>query len=94
MSDSSRISRDIYVPQLENGTFHYTLMEIIVASEFHSGWLVKDVPVQSFPTLTEANAVNFTATHGLLPQSSEKSRLKVPQDGSSWVAVGGRFNLE
>lgn len=39
-----RISREVYVPQLENGSLHYHVMEIIAASDFDSGWAVKDMP--------------------------------------------------
>jgi len=39
-----RISREVYVPQLENGSLHYQIMEIIAASDFDSGWAVKDMP--------------------------------------------------
>jgi len=39
-----RISREVYVPQLENGSLHYQVMEIIAASDFDSGWAVKDMP--------------------------------------------------
>jgi hypothetical protein len=38
-----RISREVYVPQLENGFLHYQVMEIIAASDFDSGWALKDL---------------------------------------------------
>jgi hypothetical protein len=56
-----RISREVYVPQLENGSLHYTIMEIIAASDADSGWAVKDLPSQPFPTATGPSAVSFTA---------------------------------
>jgi len=46
MPDPFRISREVYVPQLENGSLHYTIMEIIAASDADSGWAVKDLPSQ------------------------------------------------
>lgn len=85
-SKPSTVSQEIYVLQIENGAFHYTLMEIIAATEFDCGWLVKDklVPMTSFPTSTEPSAVSFTAVDGL---SSSKDGLKA-QNGSNWSSGG------
>jgi len=62
MSSPFRISREVYVPQIENGSLHYIIMEIVAASDTDSGWAVKDIPIQPFPTATGPTAVSFTAT--------------------------------
>lgn len=80
-----RISREVYVPQLENGSLHYTIMEIIAASDFDSGWAVKDLPTQPFPTATGPTAVNLTATEGVDAQRIPKS---APAGGGSWTGSG------
>jgi hypothetical protein len=64
MSSPFRISREVYVPQIENGSLHYILMDIVAASDTDSGWAVKDTPIQPFPTATGPTAVSFTATDG------------------------------
>jgi hypothetical protein len=58
------ISREVYVPQLENGSLHYIIMEIVAASDADSGWAVKDTPTQAFPMATEPSAVSFTMADG------------------------------
>jgi len=83
-SKPSKASLEIYVPQIENGAFQYTLTEIIAASEFDYGWLVKDKPVPSFPTSTEPSAVSSTAVDRL---RSSKDGLKA-QNGSNWSGGG------
>jgi hypothetical protein len=35
-------------------------MEIVAASDTDSGWAVKDIPIQPFPTATGPTAVSFT----------------------------------
>lgn len=94
---SSRASRDIYVPQIENGTFQYTLMEIIAASEFDSGWLVKDKPLllSALPTSTEPSAVSSVILMGGIGFGSlpPKGVLKSQHDTPNWTR-GGSFNLE
>jgi len=81
-----RISREVYVPQLENGSLHYTIMEIIAASDADSGWAVKDLPSHPlFPTATGPSAVSFTATDGVDTRKIVKSGLQAQVDGSSWT---------
>jgi len=62
VSSPFRISREVYVPQIENGSLHYIIMEIVAASDTDSGWAVKDMPIQPFPTATGPTAVSFTVT--------------------------------
>lgn len=64
MSSPFRISREVYVPQIENGLLQYIIMEIVAASDTDRGWAVKDIPIQPFPTATGPTAVSFTATDG------------------------------
>jgi len=60
MTGSFRISREVYVPQYEDGLLHYTIMGIIAANDADSGWAVKDLPVQPFPVATEPPAITLT----------------------------------
>lgn len=57
MIPQSRISREVYVPQLENGALHYIMMEIVAASDADSGWAVKAAPTPAFPTSTVPSSV-------------------------------------
>ena len=68
MFSTFRISREVYVPQIENGSLHYIIMEIVAASDTDIGWAVKDTPIQPYPTATGPTAVNFAATDGNNPQ--------------------------
>jgi len=61
MSSPFRISREVFVPQIENGSLHYIIMEIVAASDTDSGWAVKDIPIQPFPTATEPSVVTIKA---------------------------------
>ncbi|KUJ22946.1 uncharacterized protein LY89DRAFT_727735 [Mollisia scopiformis] len=88
MPGSFRISREVYVPQLENGSLHYTIMEIIAASDFDSGWAVKDLPTQAFPTATGPSAVNLTAMERVDAPRNPKSGFQAPADGGSWPGSG------
>jgi hypothetical protein len=61
MPSPFRLSREIYVPQFENGALQYIIFEIISNSETDSGWTIKEQPKQqSFPTATEPSAVQAT----------------------------------
>ena len=86
------ISREVYVPQLENGSLHYTVMEIIAASDADSGWAVKDLPTQPFPTATGPAPLSFTTVDGLDAQRGSKSGLQGQHDGPSWSRTG--VNIE
>lgn len=88
MSGTFRISREVYVPQLENGSLYYTVMEIIAASDADSGWAVKDLPTQPYPTATGPGPVSFTAVDELDAQRVSKSGLQAQQDGPSWSRTG------
>lgn len=91
MSGPLRISREIYVPQFENGFLHYTIMEIIAASDTDSGWSVKDLPSQPLPIATGPSAVSFTATDGLDTQKSSKSGFQAQGEESRWAGSGDNF---
>jgi len=80
-----RISREVYVPQLENGSLHYTMMEIIAASDVDSGWAVKDLPSQPFPTATGPSAVSFAVMDGLDTQRISKTGHHAQASRGSWT---------
>jgi len=82
-----RISREVYVPQLENGSLHYTIMEIIAASDADSGWAVKDLPSQPFPTGTGPSVVSFTAMDGLDTQRVSKAGPHGQAGAGSWTGT-------
>ncbi len=85
-----RISQEVYVPQLENGFLHYTIMEIIGAD---SGWAVKDLPAQPFPSATGPSAiVGITAMDGLGTERISQSGFRAPADRGSWA--GSSANME
>ena len=65
MSGSFRISREVYVPQYEDGLLHYTIMGIIAANDADSGWAVKELAVEPFPVATEPPAITLTAMDGM-----------------------------
>jgi len=96
-STNFRVSRDIYVPRVEDGTFHYTLMEIISTGDWNSGWVMKEKPMpkQSFPTSTEPGAVSFDTAEGLAaPQrSTSEIERKAQQNESNWNGSVG-FDIE
>jgi hypothetical protein len=91
MSGPLRISREIYVPQFENGFLHYTIMEIIAASDTDSGWSVKDLPSQPLPSATGPSAVNFTAIDGLDIQKSSKTGFQAQGEESRWAGSNDNF---
>ncbi len=82
-----RISQEVYVPQLENGSLHYTIMEIIAASDADSGWAVKDLPSQPFPTATGPSAVSCTAMDGLDTQRAPKVGIQGQAGAVSWTGT-------
>lgn len=87
MPGTSRLSREVYVPQLENGSLQYIIMEIIAASEADGGWAVKDLPAQpSFPSATGPSAVTMTAMDGIGTSVAPKSGLQAVAGGGRWTA--------
>ena len=92
LSGPLRISREVYVPQLENGFLHYTIMEIIAASDVDGGWSVKDLPSQPFPNATGPSAMSFTAIDGLDTQKNSKSGFQAHGEESRWASSSD--NLE
>lgn len=61
---SLRISREIYVPQVENGFLQYMIMEIIANSDEDTGWSVKERPLHGPTVTTEPNVVTLGVTDG------------------------------
>lgn len=68
MSNPFRISREVFVPHIENGSLHYIIMEIIAASDTDSGWVVKEIPHQPYPAATEPSAISIKAVDGINTQ--------------------------
>jgi len=89
-----RISREIYVPQLENGFLHYIMMEIVAASDVDSGWAIKIPPAPTFPTSTvpstAPSAVSFKAMSN--PDTPGLAKGGVQITGQGWA--GGTDNFE
>ena len=77
MSSLSRISREVFVPQIENGSLHYIIMDIVAASDTDSGWAVKDIPIEPFPTSTGPSAVRIKAVDGIGTQRLSVDGLQV-----------------
>lgn len=81
-----RLSREVYVPHLENGALHYIIMEIIATSDTDSGWVVKDLPSQHFPAATGPSAVSTAAIDGPDNQKRSKSGLGMQGVATNWAA--------
>ena len=79
-----RISREVYVPQFENGSLQYTLLEIIAASDADSGWAVKDLPSQHFPTATGPEPVSSGVMDGLDIQRG-RTGPEGQAGGGNWI---------
>jgi len=87
-----RLSREVYVPQLENGFIQYNIMDIIAASDADSGWAVKDMPAQPFPTVTGPSVINIATMDGIDTQRVSKNGFQLAVDRESWT--GGGVNME
>jgi len=83
LSGPFRISREVYVPQLENGTIHYTVKEIVAANDADSGWAVKDIATQPFLTAAPP-AVSFTAMDELDVYNLRKVENQAQLEGLNW----------
>ncbi|RDW72122.1 hypothetical protein BP5796_08156 [Coleophoma crateriformis] len=88
---SIHVARDICVPQIEHGTFHYALKEIVCAGDCDTRWLIEGSSLNAFPTSTENPAATFPALERLRVKSMEK-KFKAQQESPLWT--GGSFNLE
>lgn len=78
-----RLSREVYVPQFENGFLHYIVMEIIAGSDTDSGWVIKQPPSQQFPSATGPTAMTVAATDG--PDSHDFGMSKTVLQASTAV---------
>jgi len=87
-----RLSREVYVPRIENGALHYIIMEITATSDADSGWTVRELPEQSFPAATGPSAVSYTAVDGLDSQKHTKSGLGMLGAARGWSVK--RSNME
>ena len=68
MSGPSRISREVFVPQLEEGFLQYIVMDIVANSDFDNGWRV------NFP-LVESSAVPSTVVNDIGGHDFPKSGI-------------------
>ncbi|KAI9650868.1 hypothetical protein NHQ30_000903 [Ciborinia camelliae] len=75
-----KMSREIFVPQFEDGNLYYTLMEIVALSDFDSGWVVKDQQSAEFPISAEPAVANLTATDGNMAQVSKEPVVSTQKD--------------
>lgn len=80
-----RLSREVYVPQIENGALQYIIFEIVATSDNDSGWTIKDQPSQAFPTATGPSVVNnLTAVVDHNRQKQNTKQLGVQGSGVGW----------
>jgi len=83
-----RLSREIFVPQLENGTLHYIIMEIVAASDADSGWAVKVPQPQTFPTSTVPASVPSMVTTKSISHLNVAKGEGLQALGQSWAGSG------
>jgi len=92
MAAPFRISREVFVPQFENGMLLYTVMEIIAGSDWDSGWAVKETPAEpTFPSVTGPAAITITAMDGIDAQKSGKIGVQNPTAGRNWTGNEGHL---
>ena len=84
MPSPFRLSREVYVPQFENGSLQYIMFEIISNSETDSGWTIKEQPKQNFPTATGPTAVHTIAAF----DSLESQKKGTARTGAAPNAIG------
>lgn len=79
LPNTYRYSREIFVPQLENGFLQYSIFQIIAAGD--SGWAIKDLPCVVFPTSTGPSAAGgITAMDGVDAQKMSQSGFQASAD--------------
>lgn len=83
-----RISREVFVPQLKNGSIHYTIVEIVAAGDGDSGWVVKGFTSQALPVATGPSAVSFGAMAGFESQRGSKMGLQPQAEVLGWSKTG------
>ncbi|KAK0120078.1 hypothetical protein ONS95_011491 [Cadophora gregata] len=82
MSAPFRLSREVFVPQFEDGMLLYTVMEIVAGSDWDSGWAVKETPAEpAFPSVTGPTAVTISAMDGVDTQETGKIGVQSPAAG-------------
>ncbi|KAG4430703.1 hypothetical protein IFR05_013807 [Cadophora sp. M221] len=86
-----RLSREVFVPQFEDGMLLYTVMEIIAGSDWDIGWAVKQPPAQPFPSVTGPSATTITAMDGLDTQKTGKIGVQNAADGRNWTGNEGHL---
>ncbi|RDL37317.1 Uncharacterized protein BP5553_04750 [Venustampulla echinocandica] len=87
-----RLSREIRVPQLENGALQYIIMNIAATCDADSGWSVRDHPIHSLPATTGPSVVGYTASDGLDYQKHSKNGMRMQSDGIGWAIRSSNFD--
>jgi len=64
ISTPLRIAREVNVPHIENGTLHYTIMQIVATSDVDSGWVLKQSIIPPFPAATGPDVGNLLTFAG------------------------------
>ncbi|THV47030.1 hypothetical protein BGAL_0341g00110 [Botrytis galanthina] len=76
-----RMSREIFVPQIQDGNLYYTVMEIVALSDFDSGWKVKEPKSAEFPTTTSPTVDSLPANEGAVSQVTREQMLPAQKNG-------------
>jgi hypothetical protein len=81
-----RLSRQIYVPLLENGALHYSIRDIAATSDWDHAWAIKDKPSytsKTFAIITEPPPESFRVIDSF--ENHIEGESPVGQEGPSWV---------
>ncbi|TEY46979.1 hypothetical protein BOTCAL_0309g00080 [Botryotinia calthae] len=76
-----RMSREVFVPQIQDGNLYYTVMEIIALSDFDSGWIVKEPKSAEFPTTTSPTVESLPAIDGVVSQVVREQIMPAQKSG-------------
>ncbi|TGO86175.1 hypothetical protein BPOR_0327g00070 [Botrytis porri] len=76
-----RMSREVIVPQIQDGSLYYTVMEIVALSDFDGGWIVKEPKSVEFPTTTSPTVESLPANDGTVSQVTREQILPAQKDG-------------
>ncbi|KAF7891876.1 hypothetical protein EAF00_008178 [Botryotinia globosa] len=75
------MSREILVPQIQDGNLYYTVMEIVALGDFDSGWIVKEPKSAEFPKTTSQRVESLPANDGAVSQVTREQILPAQKDG-------------
>jgi len=90
-----RISREVCVPQFEQGFLHYIMMEIVANSDVDSGWVVKTQPTETtfpisttMPVSSSYKAFSGVDTHGFARNAFQQPAKHILTDGKEGKLEG------